>query len=146
MSYCKLFLCFNAMSSSQPVSQLAVDSPLPTDLLLSTHHYITLGTAAAADGDNMWAVSSGKDAGGLLQPLTEDNSWLEFQVKWKGWRSRSCPDGTTWVPQGNLCCDKLLARFVQDLRRRRIVPLPGQLLLPSPPPPPLPPYPPFVLA
>ena len=78
------------------------------------------------DGHNMWAVLLGKDRGALEQPLTEDNSWLEFQVKWKGWSSKDCPDGTTWVPQGNLCCDKLLARFVQDIRRRRIVPLPGQ--------------------
>lgn len=74
----------------------------------------------------MWAVPIGKDAGGLLQPLTEENSWLEFQLKWEGWSDESHPDGTTWEPQSNLHCDKLLARFVQDLRRRRIVPLPGQ--------------------
>lgn len=84
----------------------------------------------------MWAVLVGKDAGGLLQPLTEENSWLEFQLKWKGWSDEANPDGTTWEPQSNLHCDKLLARFVQDLRRRRIVPLPGQLpasaFLPAP--------------
>lgn len=77
------------------------------------------------NGDKMWAVLVGIDAGALLQPLTEHNSRLEFQVKWKGWSSKAHPDGTTWVRQSNLQCDKLLACFVQDLRRRRIVPLPG---------------------
>lgn len=85
-----------------------------------------------SNGDKMWAVPVGKGAGGLLQPLTEHNSRLEFQLKWKGWSSKACPDGTTWERQSYLQCDKLLARFVRNLRRRRIVPLPGQPPAPLP--------------
>ena len=69
---------------------------------------------------------AGKGAGGLVEPLTEGNCWLEFQVKWKGWSSVEHPDGTTWQPQKDLNCDKLLCRFVQALRRSGKVPLPGQ--------------------
>ena len=122
LTSCRLFLSCVFWSGFQPSCQLAADLSLTSCCCHSTS--VALGTDA--DGVHMWAVLVGKDAGELLQPLTEDNSWLEFQVKWKGWSSKSCPDGTTWVPQGDLCCDRLLARFVQDLRRRRIVPLPGQ--------------------
>lgn len=79
-------------------------------------------------GNSTGAVVAGSGAGALLQPLTEDNCHLEFEVKWKrqGGRKWKGWGDTSWEPESNLNCDKLLARFVQELRRCRKVPLPGQ--------------------
>lgn len=67
------------------------------------------------------------DKGNLLEALREDNCWLQFKVKWKGWSSGDRPDGTTWEDENLLNCDELLFEYVQDVRQKKLIPLPGQL-------------------
>lgn len=69
-------------------------------------------------------VGAGK--GNLLEPLTEENCWMEFELKWEGWSDKEHPDGKTWEAECDLNCKQLLFEFIQDVRRSQMVPLPGQ--------------------
>jgi len=61
-----------------------------------------------------------------LEALKDNNCWLEFKVKWRGWSSDESPDGTTWEDEDKLNCDELLFDFVRDVRQKKLVPLPGK--------------------
>jgi DNA (cytosine-5)-methyltransferase 1 len=63
--------------------------------------------------------------GHLLEALTEENSWLEFRVKWKGYALRNDADGI--VREDALNCPAKLAEWVAAVRRAQAIPLPGQV-------------------
>ncbi|BDA50272.1 probable DNA (cytosine-5)-methyltransferase 3 [Coccomyxa sp. Obi] len=69
--------------------------------------------------------TEGQMKGHLLESLNEKNSWIVFQVKWKGYDL--CNTADEWVKEDDLACEAKLAEFVKKIRRHGVIPLPGDV-------------------
>ena len=65
---------------------------------------------------------AGQSKGCLLEPLTSKNSWLEVHVKRRGQDAQWERLDTASLPEA------MLSAFVQETRRTRAIPIPGQSL------------------